>query len=370
MSGPRRVLVSGYCGCGNAGDEAILAGLVEGFRGSCPPVQLTVFSGDPRATEAEHGVRAVPRGLASASRQARASDLLISGGGGLLQDATSWRSPLYYLGVMKVAQAAGVPVACLGHGIGPLRRRFVRSAARRVLSGVQLITVRDQSSAEELRQLGVTRPAQVTADLAFLLPRPSQAEGEEAWRNAGLPVDAPPAAAVALREPTRPSAAGLPQALAKAIGGASQQLGLRILLLAMGPRDQRFAAQVAEALHTPAEAHIVSTEMSARQLLALVSKCDLVIAMRLHALIFAAICGVSAVGVSYDPKVDALMEQLGLQSAASTAEFNPQALAQAIHEAWRGREEIAPALCRRAEELRQAARRNIELALGLLKRRG
>ncbi len=371
MSVPTRVLVSGYYGCGNAGDEAILAGLVEGFRGSEPAVELTVLSGDPRATEREHCVRAVPRGLASAWRNARGRDLLISGGGGLLQDATSWRSPLYYLGVMKLAQAARVPVACLGHGIGPLRRRLVRSGARRVLSRAQLITVRDQRSADELRQLGVTQPVELTADLAFLLPRPSEAESEQAWQNAELPADGRRAVAVALREPTAGTAAGLPEALARAVGLACSQLGLRAVLLPMDRKhDPRFAARVAEALPAEAQARIVSAEMSARELLALVARCDLVIAMRLHALIFAAICGVPPVGISYDPKVDALMEQLGLQVAASTAQPDSPALSEAILRTWQARAHISAHLRGRVDELRQAASRSIELALGLLGNRG
>ena len=369
MSRPRGVLVSGYYGCGNAGDEAILAGLVEGFRSSDPSVELTVLSGDPAATESEHGVRAVPRGLASAWRRLRASDLLISGGGGLLQDTTSWRSPLYYLAVMKLARRAGIPVACLGQGIGPLRRRFVRSLARRVLSGVPLIAVRDQGSAEELRLLGVAQPVEVTADLAFLLPEPSREERDEAWEKAGLGPDTRPVAAIALRAPPEAGRAGLSAALAEAIGGACEQLGLRMVLLPMNPsRDLALSTQVAQALRSGAE--VVSAKLCARELLALVGGCDVVIAMRLHALIFAAICGVPPVAISYDPKVDALVEQLGLPPSTSTAEFHPQALSEVIHDAWQARTEVSRRLRGRAEALRQAAWRNIELARQLLYRGG
>jgi len=368
MTRPSSVLVSGYYGCGNAGDEAVLAGLVEGFRRSDPAVELTVLSGDPRATESEHGVRAVPRGLGSAWRHARASDLLISGGGGLLQDTTSWRSPLYYLGVIKLAQAAGIPVACLGQGIGPLRRRFVRFLARRVLSRVQLITVRDRRSSEALRELGLARHVEITADLAFLLPSPSREESDQAWQKAGLLPDERPVAVIALRQPA-PGRPGCPsKAPAEAIGGACGQLGLRMVLLPMHPeRDSGFTTQVARSL--PSGAEFVFGGMPARELLALIGKCHLVIAMRLHTLIFAAICGVPPVAISYDPKVDALMEQLGLRSCTSTADFDPKALSRAIHEAWRARGEFSVLLPPRAEKLRQAARRNIQLTLDLLGRR-
>ena len=172
MSAAPRFLVSGYYGFGNAGDEAILAGLVEGFRQLHPTAELTVLSGNPADTMAEHGVIAVPRDLRSVRRQVRLSDVVISGGGGLLQDATSWRSPLYYLATIHLARSAGRPVAFLGQSIGPLRRPWVGLLVRRALSQVEAVSVRDELSRDTLVRLGLSRQVAVTADLAFLLPKP------------------------------------------------------------------------------------------------------------------------------------------------------------------------------------------------------
>jgi len=365
MTRPARLLVSGYCGFGNAGDEAILAGLVEGFRTADANVELTVLSGDPEATESEHGVRAVPRGLMSAYRWAHRSDLLISGGGGLLQDTTSLQSPLYYLGAMRLARAAGTPVACVGHGIGPLKRSLARFLTRRVLSRVDIIAVRDQASCQALRELGVTRDIQVTADLSFLLPTPSKEESDAAWRKAGLPQDDRPTAAIALRDPPESEQANFGARLAEALSEACEQLGLRPVFIPMHRgRDERVARECARAF--PAGAEVVTQQMRARELLALVGQCDLMIAMRLHAIIFAAICGVPAVAISYDPKVEALMQQLDLQTVTSIHKFDPSALSRAIRETWQRRAEISELLRPRAERLRQAAARNIQLALALL----
>ena len=365
MTRAARLLVSGYYGFGNAGDEAVLGGLVEGFRAAGADVELIVLSGDPEATESEHGVRAVPRRLTSVHRWARHSDLLVSGGGGLLQDTTSLWSPLYYLGVMRLARAAGAPVACLGHGIGPLRRSLARFLTRRVLSRVEAITVRDQASYEALRELGVKRDVEVTADLAFLLPAPSREESDAAWRKAGLPEDDRPTAAIALRHPPEGEQARFVPTLTRAISKAVEQLGLRPVLLPMHRgRDEQLAGECARAL--PPGAGVVTQRMWARELLALVARCDLMIGMRLHAIIFAAICGVPAVAISYHPKVDALMQQLGLQTATSVQQFDPSALSHAIYETWRTRAEVSALLHSRAEQLRQAAARNVQHALRLL----
>lgn len=365
MTRPPRLLVSGYYGFGNAGDEAILAGLTEGLREQAPEAEVTVLSGNPSATQREHGVRAVRRGLGSAFLRGRESDVLISGGGGLLQDATSWRSPLYYLTVMRLARAAGVRVACVGQGIGPLRRGFVRRLVRNGLSGVDAVAVRDQASQEALRDLGVRRPVEVTADLAFLLPRPTAEATADAWEKAGLSEEGRPAAAVALRRPPGEPKAGLAASLARPIGEACRRLGLHPVLLPMQPpADGELAEEVAAAL--PMAAAVVRSGLSAREMLALVGGCELVIGMRLHALIFAAICAVPPVAISYDPKVEALMGELGLSAATSVGALDEEALGQALHSTWDSREEIGRRLADSSERLRASAQRNVEIVLSLL----
>jgi polysaccharide pyruvyl transferase CsaB len=395
MSDRHRVLVSGYYGFGNAGDEAVLAGLIVALRELAPEVELTVLSGDPAATEAEHGVAAAPRGFRSARRCLQESDLLISGGGGLLQDATSWRSPLYYLQIMRLARAAGVPVACVGQSIGPLRRRWVRWLVRRELSQVEVIAVRDRGSAEVLRALGASLPVavrlsapsgsgaehrvEVTTDLTFALPRPGQAEAAAAWAKAGLSEIPRPVVGIAVRRPVRGKATRLAVQLASVIGLTCRKVGIYPVLVPMHcPRDLAFAMDVqtsiALAFGLAFRSTVVKQRLTARELLALTMGFDLLVAMRLHALIFAAICGVSPVAISYDPKVDGLMADLGLAVTAwvgqeSTPALDQEALAAGAMRAWLTRHEVAGGLLARAPRLRQAALRNVELALPLLRRR-
>jgi polysaccharide pyruvyl transferase CsaB len=365
MSHFPRILVSGYYGFGNAGDEAILAGLLRGLHVSGADVETTVLSGDPASTRREHGASAVRRGILQASRRARDSSLLISGGGGLLQDVTSWRSPLYYLGVIRAARASGVPVAAIGQGVGPLRRRAIRAAARRVLNGVDVIAVRDAASRRALRSIGVERDIEVTADLAFLLPKPTQAEVEVVWRAAPLR-EGERRAAVAVRSvPGVAGDEGIAAGLAAAIGEGCSRCGVTPVLVPMQrDRDLQLAEAVARAM--PCAAQVVAGARSVRQLLALVAGCDLVIAARLHALIFAAICGVPPVALSYDPKVDALMEQLSLPVATPLDPLDARGLAEAVQQTWSTRSTVQDLLVERTKRLRAAAMRNVELALSLL----
>lgn len=367
MSRPARVLVSGYYGCGNVGDEAILAGMVSGFRELAPTVELIVLSGDPEATSAEHGVIAVPRGLRSARHQAKLADLLISGGGGLLQDVTSWRSPLYYLAVMHFARRAGRPVAFIGQSVGPLRRATVRAAVRRVLAGVEVVSVRDRRSVDVLQRLGLARTPQVTADLAFLLPPPTPAEISSVQKKVGLAeLEAAAHAAVALRPvPGRGADSDLATRLGAAIGEVCERADLRPLLLPMQPSlDAGFAHRAAAAMGC--DCHVIAAELTARETLSLVASCRILIGMRLHALVFAALAAVPPVAISYDPKVDGLVEQLGLAPATGVAHLNTGHLATETRRAVVGRDEIVARLATRTPQLRADALRNVELAVELL----
>ena len=122
-----RILLSGYYGFGNAGDEAVLAAILASLRREMPDVESAVLSVDPAATTRLHGVaafhRARPREVLAALRQC---DLFVSGGGSLLQDVTSLSSLLFYLAQIRFARMLGRRVMVYAQGIGPLLRPATR----------------------------------------------------------------------------------------------------------------------------------------------------------------------------------------------------------------------------------------------------
>ncbi|MFQ9771301.1 MAG: polysaccharide pyruvyl transferase family protein [Oscillospiraceae bacterium] len=102
------ILISGYYGFDNIGDESILRTLVTSLRERIPDCSLTVLSHDPAATREKYGVEAVERMSPLAiARAVRRCDMLISGGGSLLQDVTSSKSLHYYLAIIRFRAAAG-----------------------------------------------------------------------------------------------------------------------------------------------------------------------------------------------------------------------------------------------------------------------
>ena len=117
-----KIVISGYYGSKNGGDEAMLAAMLEVLREEIPNLHVTVISLNPEYTKRRHNVDAVPRpDIWTIIQRIRTADLLISGGGSLLQNVTSGRSLYYYLAIIFLALLFGRKVMLYAQGIGPIR---------------------------------------------------------------------------------------------------------------------------------------------------------------------------------------------------------------------------------------------------------
>ena len=151
----------------------MLTAIIKSLRSTEKSVELTVISGDPEMTSAQHQVNSIHRfNFLEIIKSLHGCDLLISGGGSLLQDVTSMRSLLYYLSILALGVILKKKVMLFGQGIGPINSRFLRKLTKLICSHADLITVRDQDSLYELRRLGVpTQKVQLTADSVLTLPQ-------------------------------------------------------------------------------------------------------------------------------------------------------------------------------------------------------
>ncbi len=291
-----RVVVSGYFGNGNTGDEALLAGMLVSMRAVEPDLEAVVISGAPAETERLHGVEAVPRMRPLAIwRALRGADGLISGGGGLLQDRTSPRPVAYYAGVMALARLARRPYVIHAQGLGPIERGPNRALAAMALRGAARVSLRDAGSITLGRAIGVRRAIDLVPDPAIVLRPSGRSDGPivVAVRAWGSTADHLPA----IREALRLLAADHP-----------------IVALPMHePMDRDPSVFVTDGIRGAA---VAPPATSLDERIALIGSARLVIGMRLHALILAAAAGTPAVAVSYDPKVDAFASRLGMPIAA------------------------------------------------------
>lgn len=367
MSKVRQIVISGYYGFANAGDEAMLAAMIEALTELDPAMNIIVLSGNPSDTRQRHGVESVYRlNYPEIIRVLANSDLLISGGGSLLQDVTSDRSLYYYLSIMMLAKKLNTPVMLYAQGIGPVRGRLAQAAMRYIGNMVDMITVRDEGSREELRRLKVTRPpVHVTADPVLAMHPVDREIGRAILRKHNLE-GAAPIIGISVRE--WKDWEHYKTVMAKAADAIVEQFGARVVFIPMQcPEDFAAAKKIVE--RTTREVHVLTEEYTTYELLSLVGNLDMLIGIRLHALIFAAVMHVPLAGISYDPKIDRFLECLGEQPVGTLKSITVETLIATVKELWAERRRPKRPWEERMNGLHEKAFRSAELALELIGKR-
>ena len=304
-----KIVVSGYYGSKNGGDEAMLAPMLEVLREEVQDLHVTVISLNPEYTKRRHHVDAVPRSdILPIIKKIREADLLISGGGSLLQNVTSGRSLYYYLAIIFFALIFGRKVMLYAQGIGPIRGTLAHKLMNLIVNRVDLITVRDRGSLEELSRLKITRPKIFcTADPVLAIKPVSLDFGAEILSRREKKSDGK-LVGVAVRHWL--DWENFRRELAAALDRLAETFNAQIVFLPMKfPEDIDAARSTAELMKkNPA---VLDEEFTTQEILSLVGNMDVLIGVRLHALIFAGVMNVPMVGISYDPKIERFLDSIG-----------------------------------------------------------
>jgi len=307
-----KLIISGYYGFGNAGDEAILYSIIEGFQSHDKNIDFIVLSNQPERTKKELNVDAVNRWNYKKIWEAlKISDGLISGGGSLLQDETGWKSVPYYTGIMAMAWFQRKPFIVFSQGIGPIRHAYNRRLAAFIISKARYISVRDEASKKTLRQMGIKQKIDVIPDPVLAMGGHFSPEIDEEKNRKTI--------AVSIRQ--WPSQQDYLDKIVRVLQKC-EAMGYSVVFVPMHEgEDFTISLQAAERLSDSAT--VISPTLTFRNKMAIIQKCGVVLGMRLHALIFAAAGGIPYVALSYDPKVEAM------------AKLCHQPLIGTVHDHWR-----------------------------------
>jgi len=360
------LVVSGYYGSKNAGDEAMLAAMLEVVTDLEPEINITVISANPEDTRQRHGVKAVSwLSVPEVISALRGADLLVSGGGSLLQNVTSGRSLYYYLGVIMLARLLGTPVMLYAQGIGPVYGSFARWLMKKIVGGVDLITVRDNGSLQELDSLKIhCPPREVTADPVLAIHPVDLNIGRSILHKYQV-TGARPVIGISVREWR--GWKHYKEVLAEAARQIEEELGARVVFLPMQYPEDVQAAQMVKALKK-SDAVILNDEYTTAELLSIVGNLDLLISVRLHALIFAGVMGVPMIGVSYDPKIERFLDSIGDRPVADLQTVTVEGIMAEVRQKWTHKKEFRAKNSALLSELRRLAAKNAELALELSQR--
>lgn len=292
----KKAIICGYYGQGNAGDEALLVSILTKLPSEFKPI---VLSANPLETSQNYGVESHSRlAIFRQIIQSKKTDLFIWGGGSLIQDVTSIKSPLFYLGLMKLAQLKGLKTLAYAQGIGPINSNLIKQLTKQVLSKCNGISVRDQASAKLLDLWGLKYI--IAPDPVWSLPSKI---------NLNLSLLPQPRIAVNLREHSLLTSEKI-EILIQALINLQALTQTNILLIPFqAKKDLPICEQIKVKLGDKAQ--IIQLK-DPQELKGLFSQVKMLIGMRLHSLIMSAGEQCSCFAISYDPKVTQLMKEIGI----------------------------------------------------------
>lgn len=358
-----KFIISGYYGFKNSGDDALLLSIVEQIQKDYKDAQIVVLSNSPQRTKKEYGVSSVNRyNVFAIIWHLMTCDILISGGGTLIQDKTSTKSLIYYLSIIKMAKFFKKKVMLYANGIGPLRSFKNIEKTKNILNQVELITLRDNSSLKEIEQIEVKKPEiEVTADPVFLLE--ADENGEQIMENYSIPKDKK-LMCVSVRD-WKENPKNFVKIMATFCDYASIKYGIYTVFMPMQiSRDYDISLKIKNTMKS--NSTIIGGKYPFKTLLSLISKMHLCVGMRLHSLIFSANMLVPTIGIVYDPKIKGFLKDINEDRFIEIEEVSSDALGECLDSLLKDHYEIKMRMKYEIPAIRKKAERNGELMKKLL----
>ncbi len=317
-----KIVICGNYGAGNLGDELILEGLLETLKVVSPDAEIIIMSGNPKETKwvykPRYGIESVekfPSGLRSflksifhnsPTKEAVTNcDYFILGGGGLFNNL-NWHASIIWAMQARQALKKNKPIIIYGQSVGPLSD-MGRFFVRRIFSKAHLIGVRDEDSAIELKNLGITKEILVTPDLAFRVPVPSI--------TTNIP-DTTPTVIISLRQlgsMTENSIKEFSQFCNWLI--EERKCRLKFMEFQQGTKGDRILHQKVIAQINQRDKVInINPAINSEALFNHFQKASFVFAMRMHAIICAMKTCKPFLAISYSKKIDSLVKDSNLEN--------------------------------------------------------
>lgn len=364
----KKILFSGYYGFDNSGDDAILQAIIQELRKEEPDLFINILSYNPSRTKNIYDVSATQRFHFSSVREAvKECDILISGGGSLLQDVTSSRSLFYYLSIIALAKLYRKKVYVYANGVGPINGKINQKLTSFILNRVDQITLRDWDSMEVVKKIGVKKPPiEVTSDPVYALDSVDQETILKILKREGIQPNKQ-YLGVCLRQWKK--SPNLGEQMAKVLDRVYEELGVEILFIPLHyPEDVEFSELIQGKMRHRNYTHVIRRNYGTKEIKGIIGRCHVILAMRLHSLIYAVTENVPAVGLVYDPKVESHLKQLEIDAYESVENLDTDKLLKDILETYRDKALLRNRIRRKHEEFIALTRRNVEYVFKLLEK--
>ncbi len=352
---PKKVLISGYYGFNNNGDDALLYSIISDLKNEVENVEITVLSNNPEETKKLYGVNSISRtAILKILSLMERNALFISGGGTLIQDSTSTKSLIYYLTLIRLAKMKKMRVSLFANGIGTLKKCNEKRVSK-VLNKVDSITLRDEIALMWLKKINVSRPfIKLTADPVFALDALDKTEGKKYLESFNINSDSIAYFCMRFDKKSSPSFC---KEIAKCADELSKEGYFPVFIPFQSNKDTKICEEIQSLMNEKSE--ILVLPVSPYLSLSVFSCGKVCVGMRLHSLIYAFSQNVPVTGIVYDTKVKGFMDYTGLDSYINTEDVTSEKLLDLIKKSI---ERKSPYDC---EKFSLLAHENVKIALNI-----
>jgi polysaccharide pyruvyl transferase CsaB len=385
------IIIFGWYGAGNLGDEAILQSMLSIFE-SQKNIEVNIVSFNPAKTAKMtkeftvvnniikigakfNFIKSDFRGLWMSLKSAQT---VIIGGGGLFQDIYNFNFIPFFSLIVIIAAFLRKTILWYAVGIGPFKRRIARWLCKLAAKRTKYISVRDSLSQKRLVELPVQKKIEIAPDPVFLLKPAAALKAQTLLESEGLDLNNYPKIGICLQrlfDWGRQSE----HILADVIGQWVKSKKAEIIFIPFGrypdswinPKaadvDITIAEKIAQIIK--AQSIILSKDYTPDEIMAIIGKMDIIISMRLHGLIMSLAMGIPSIALSYqkETKLSSLLTQSGFKENVFFIEnLNKNELMKKMDHLLDNYDEHQKAVQNAAHKLRQQAMHGMQTLIDQL----
>ena len=322
-----RVVVYGWFGAQNFGDDLLLELVHARVRERYPSAEVLVIGANPYQIRVQHGLEATePHQKHRICEWLDGAAALIYCGGLMFDDPLGqtageaelafdpWIDPAGQAAICSLARMYDVPTYFLGIGGGPMDTPAMQRYAKLMSAVGAYFLTRDQNTSDLLLAAGVG-PRQVSsyADLSFGAKRyvdkhVAFLDSEEAWR--WLKAQGRPYLVVSLRSCHR-NPPDLASRVAQTLDGVCERRDVSVLYLPLDADDVGIQRQAFDLMEHKERAYLIGQRPTVETILGYISRSSATLSMRLHCSLLHMVLGRPAVGLNYNDKIEAQFTAIG-----------------------------------------------------------
>ncbi|UCH57226.1 MAG: polysaccharide pyruvyl transferase family protein [Candidatus Bathyarchaeota archaeon] len=381
----RFLVFGGWFGSANLGDDAILIGLRRLLTKCIPGVEIVALSTDPVYTKRICGVEAIPlrspKELLNPSKWWEVNaykrifsevDACIMTGGTPIYDYGHLSRTIH----LTLPKLLGKKLICFGIGAKPIHSTTGRLLIKNLLRQANAISTRDHPSKIVLKDLGLDKEIMVTGDSAlFLEPEPaSERILESSTVDIGTPVFAVCPRALSQdykRHYHSPLSEDIIAQIRRSVARTADRLsetGLHVVFIPLHrvpPDDDLMeVARIRALMREPSK--VVTSISTPGELMGVLGRMELVLGLRLHALILGAAHGIPVIGIDYDPKIRGFMELAGIPEYLCQLEIDSESLSERAMSALDEKQALKDRLTSSCQKIRSRIKREAARVASIL----